>query len=103
MSLFLNVLGFSIGKSDCEDSNNLLEIKNKVLRNELEKAENKIVDLEDKYIKTYEVMITDNSTGGTDTVYNHFYADSNNNKKKSDRELIKLADSSILAVNSMKL
>ena len=44
-------------------------------------------------------MITDNSTGGTDTVYNHFYADSNNNKKKSDREFIKLADSSILAVN----
>ena len=48
-------------------------------------------------------MITENSTGGTDTVYNHFCADSNNNKKKSDRELIKLADSSILAVNSMKL
>ena len=60
MSLFLNVLGFSIGKSDCEDSNNLLEIKNKVLRNELEKAENKIVDLEDEYIKTYEVMVVDN-------------------------------------------
>ena len=35
-------------------------------------------------------MITDNSTGGTDTVYRHFYADSNNNKKKSDRKLIKL-------------
>ena len=58
MSLFLNVLGFSIGKSDCEDSNSLLEIKNKVLRNELEKAENKIADLEDKYIKTYEVMVS---------------------------------------------
>ena len=60
MSLFLNVLGFSIGKSDCEDSNSLLELRNKLLMNELEIAENKIVDLEDEYIKTYEVMVVDN-------------------------------------------
>ena len=60
MSLFLNVLGFSIGKSDCEDNNSLLEIRNKVLRNELEKAENKIADFEESYIKTYEVMVVDN-------------------------------------------
>ena len=54
------------------------------------------------------LLITDNSTGGTGPVYsyfsnyNYFYENSNDNKKKSDKELIKLADSRSFVINPIE-
>ena len=58
--IVMECFDFSVDKDKLIERNAWLAANNDMLRDDIEKVENKIADLEDKYLKTYEVMVTDN-------------------------------------------